>query len=254
VFQKLSSVCYQFLHWPLQPEPPIQRATNVAEHLVLCCRASRGTDACSGAQWQVISNFLMQNKTEKVAPMEPIQENPAGKKRVLADLIVSQEQRPEKTVPTTLFHPDYATSVDDVIDLEADATPAAIVRAIIHSATPPARLIECPIKPPTCPDATLAVGSDHRLTLLAVARAGLSDLRSIGRAYQWLMENRALVAMALPQLAIDAHQLPQLRLIVDQADLTAEILQPMLQSSSVTVQAYRKLRWGGRTGLLLNAA
>ena len=68
------------------------------------------------------------------------------------------------------------------------------------------------------------------------------------------MENRALIAMALPQFSIDAHQLPGLRLIIDQADLSAQILQPMLQSSSVSVQAYRKLRWGGRTGLLLNAA
>jgi hypothetical protein len=36
--------------------------------------------------------------------------------------------------------------------------------------------------------------------------------------------------------------------------MTAEILQPMLQASNVTVQAYRKLRWGGKTGLLLEAA
>ena len=105
-----------------------------------------------------------------------------------------------------------------------------------------------------CPDATLAVSRDHRLTIVAVAKQGLSDLRSIGQAYQWLIQNRALVAMAVPQFAIDAHQLPQLQLLVDQADASAEILQPMLQSSNVTVVAYRKLRWAGRTGLLLKAA
>src|SRR5207237_1796853 len=116
-----------------------------------------------------------------------------------------------------------------------------------------ARLIECPIKPPMYVDGRLAVGADRRLILLAVASAGLSDLRAIGRAYQWLMENRALLAMALPQLTIDAHQLPGLRLMIDQADVSAEVLQPMLQSSSVSVQTYRKLRWGGRKGLLLNA-
>jgi hypothetical protein len=60
--------------------------------------------------------------------------------------------------------------------------------------------------------------------------------------------------MAIPQFAIDAHQMPRLQLLVDQADLTADVLQPMLQSSNVTVVAYRKLRWAGRTGLLLNAA
>ena len=60
--------------------------------------------------------------------------------------------------------------------------------------------------------------------------------------------------MAVPQFAIDPHQLPRLELLIDQTDLSAEILQPMLQSSNVIVTAYRKLRWAGRTGLLLNAA
>jgi hypothetical protein len=115
-------------------------------------------------------------------------------------------------------------------------------------------MIECPIKPPMCPDASLAVSRDHRLVLLAVARQGLSDLQQIGRAYQWLIENRALIGMAVPQFAIDAHQLPGLHLLVDHADMSATILQPLLQTASVTVHAYRKLRWGGKTGLLLEAA
>ena len=42
--------------------------------------------------------------------------------------------------------------------------------------------------------------------------------------------------------------------LVDHADMSAEILQPILQSSAVTVHAYRKLRWGGKMGLLLEAA
>ena len=48
--------------------------------------------------------------------------------------------------------------------------------------------------------------------------------------------------------------MPHLRLLVDQADLTADVLRPLLQSQQVTVEAYRRLRWGGRTGLLLEAA
>ena len=105
-----------------------------------------------------------------------------------------------------------------------------------------------------CPHASLAVSRDRRLVLVAVARQGLSDLRAIGQAYRWLIENRPLIGMAVPQFAIDAHQLPQLHLLVDHADMTAEVLQPMLQSANVTVHAYRKLRWGGKTGLLLEAA
>src|SRR5207247_956705 len=118
---------------------------------------------------------------------------------------------------------------NDVIDLpEAQSTPAAIIGAILRGGSN--ELIETPVKPPMCPDASLAVGRDRRLTLVAVARQGLPDLRSIGQAYQWLIQNRALVAMAVPQFAIDAHQLPRLELLIDQADLSAEILQPMLQS------------------------
>jgi hypothetical protein len=41
---------------------------------------------------------------------------------------------------------------------------------------------------------------------------------------------------------------------VDQSDISAAVLQPMLQADHVTVQAYRKLRWGERTGVLLEAA
>ena len=37
-------------------------------------------------------------------------------------------------------------------------------------------------------------------------------------------------------------------------NVAADVLQPMLQSDHVTVQAYRKLRWGGKTGLFLEAA
>jgi hypothetical protein len=60
--------------------------------------------------------------------------------------------------------------------------------------------------------------------------------------------------MAVPQLAVDGHKHPRLTLLVDHGDMTAEVLAPMLESSTVNVRAYRKLRWGGKTGLLLEAA
>jgi hypothetical protein len=105
-----------------------------------------------------------------------------------------------------------------------------------------------------CPEARLAVTRERGLVLLAVARKGLADLRAIAQAFRWLTENRALIGMAVPQLAIDAHRHPRLRLLVDHADANAEILAPMLETTTVTLQAYRKLRWGARTGLLLDAA
>ena len=92
------------------------------------------------------------------------------------------------------------------------------------------------------------------LTLLAVTRQGLAELKSIGQAYRWLVENRFLIGMAVPQFAFDPAQSPRLRLLVDQSDASADALQPLLQSGHVTLQPYRKLRWGGKTGLLLEAA
>jgi hypothetical protein len=60
--------------------------------------------------------------------------------------------------------------------------------------------------------------------------------------------------MALPQFALDARQHPQLRLLVDQNDMDAEVLTPLFQASSVTIHSYRRIRWHGRVGLLLEAA
>ena len=115
-------------------------------------------------------------------------------------------------------------------------------------------LVECPLRPPMCLEARLAVSRDRSIVLLAVANQGLHELQFIGQAYRWLKENRELIAMALPQFAIDPNQTPGLRLLVDRADLTADVLQPMLQSEHITVQAYRKLRWGEKRGVFLEAA
>ncbi len=155
--------------------------------------------------------------------------------------------------PPSWANTEAAPADDEVIDLaDAQPTAGAILSAVLRSQA--GELIECPVPAPACPESRLAVTRDRRLVLLAVAEQGLGELRAIGRAYQWLTENRALIAMALPQLSIDAAALPRLRLLIDHADLTAETLQPLLQSGTVSVVAYRKLRWGGKTGLLLEAA
>ena len=284
VFKKLSSVCQQFLNWPLESEPEVRAADNVAENLVLCCRATRDkAQLATAPQWDIVGGFLgksrgatVEIKETRVADIEmpaqePVMNEPkATPKQHIADVVVPQPmqeaapvapvQMPTMAMPSMAVSPAPITiepiqqvETNEVIDLPAgEVTPMNIIHAILQSCG--SQLIECPVKPPTCPEASLAVGRDHRIVLIAVARQGLSDLRAIGRGYQWLIENRGLVSMAMPQFAIDAHQLPQLRLLVDQSDMTAEILQPMLQASNVTVQAYRKLRWGGKTGLLLEAA
>jgi hypothetical protein len=151
--------------------------------------------------------------------------------------------------------PPVEQETAEVIDLpEGELNHAAILAAVVRQGESGGNWVHCPIKAPMCPDAVLAVGRDHRLMLLAVAGRGLAELRSIGLAFRWMSENRALIRMALPQLSIDAHGLPMVKLLVDHTDLTADLLQPLLQTATVSVQAYRKLKWGAKTGLLLEAA
>jgi hypothetical protein len=142
---------------------------------------------------------------------------------------------------------------DDVIDLPGEASDAAgILAAVIRR--PEFGLVECPVAVPGCPAGRLAVARGGGLTLIAAATRGLPELRAIGKAFQWMLENRGLVAMAVPQFAIDPARVPTVVLLVDQADISADLLAPMMQAGHVTVRAYRTLRWGGRTGLLLDAA
>jgi hypothetical protein len=141
----------------------------------------------------------------------------------------------------------------EILDLPSSDAPASAVLGAFLSRRD-GTLVECPLRPPMCPDARLAVSRDRGVVLLAVARPGLADLRAVGRAYQWLLENRALIAMAVPQFALDATRTPRLHLLVDHADASADVLRPMLETEHVTLQAYRRLKWGGKSGLLLEAA
>jgi hypothetical protein len=279
VYQKLASVSQQFLSWPMESQPPVRRRDDVIEHVVLVSRI--GKDSTAAPQWSAVMNFITRGKSSPVEAAPILQPPPSTKPSVMsqpkptapkparelvADVVIEQkpmqpaapalpprEQIAVNAAPQTPRMTLVASQPDDVIELPAgQSANADIIGAVIRNAA--GEWIQCPVKPPMCPDATVAVGRDRRLLIIAVAQQGLSDLRAIGRAYQWLTENRALVAMAVPQLSIDAEPSPRLQLLVDHADLSAEILQPMFQSSNVTVQAYRKLRWGGRTGLLLNAA
>ena len=162
-----------------------------------------------------------------------------------------QTQQPH-TMGMRMTSRHTAGDTSDVIDLPIETGDAGIIDAILHHCA--SELVECPIAPPMCPQARLAVGRDRRVVMLAVAQHGLSDLNAIGLAYKWLVENQALIGMAVPQLSIDTQQPPHLNLLIDQFDTSAHTLQSMLQGDHVTVKTYRKLRWGGKTGLLLEAA
>ena len=286
IFRKLCSVCVQFLGIELQSESAVRPTKAVAEHVVAHVRPTRDkAQLAAGAQWLVVANFLAKAKAH-AAEKQLREEARAAEEEIempeAAQLKVSDEAEPEvetlmpvspvreepikmnpevrhtlSTNATPKSDPPQFDPIDDaiseVIDLpDGAADEGAVLSAILAGAK--GEVIECPVRAPMCPDARLAVTRDRGLVLLAVARRGLKELRSIAQAYRWLVENRALIGMAVPQLAVDGHKHPRLTLLVDHADMTAEVLAPMLESGTVNVRAYRKLRWGNKTGLLLEAA
>ena len=290
VYQKLASVCQQFLDWPLEAEPPVQVVSDVSEHVVLLYRPTHDkAQLATASQWTVVADFLAAAKeSERAAavmeprparvppPSDPQEIEP---RQIIADVViptvpVTPEPAPVAPAAEQVVEPIHApipitpaiaasapmpsafpvdNSFDDVIDLPGqDVSGHSILEAVLRKSN--GSLIECPLRVPMCVEARLAVGRDHGIVLLVVAKQGLSELRSISQSYRWLTENRELICMALPQFAIDSKLSPRIRLLVDRADLTADALHPMLQSEHVTIQSYRKLRWGERLGVFLEAA
>lgn len=283
VFHKLQSVCLQFLGVELQPEPSVRPTRAVAEHLAAHYRAThdKTTLSSDGSLWKVVGDFLQrasspEQKQHEMASQpaaeieaaEPIPHpefavrnpEPAASAAAPVEPPIPHEKAeqpaPQIAEPKSAIgnsQSAISTASDEVLDLPSNLVDdQSVLSAIFNGAG--ADLIECPLRAPMCPSARLAVTRDRGLVLLAVAGKGLNELRAIAQAYRWLIENRALIGMALPQMAIDGLRHPRLRLFVDHADTGAAALAPMLESNTVSVQAYRKLRWGGRTGLLLEAA
>lgn len=204
-----------------------------------------GTGAVESAVRDVVGDVVVVTAPQPAAPVEtitvaPVPVTPAGSQGVGGG---AGTAKPQAAGP----------AFDEVIDLADDSgTADAVLSAVLRQNN--GTYVECPVRAPMCGGVRVAVGRDRGVVLFAVAREGLGELRNIGQAYRWLSDNRPLLSMALPQFAIDTNQPPRLRLLVDHSDLSADALQPVLQSGHVTVQSYRKLRWGGKTGLLLDAA
>jgi hypothetical protein len=251
VFRRLEAVSEQFLHRRMEAHAPVRPAADVTEHLLLHCR---GVDAARQPQWQIITDFMAGRNYA-----EPKHTGPSGEsmqcnaphEEAPSPIPAQVPQDAPAKAPRMAIAP---VTMAEVIDLPDQLTDGSVLEAIVRQGGADGQWLACPIKPPMCPHAVVAVGRDQRLLLLAAAGPGLSELRSIGSALRWMVENRQLIRMALPQLSIDAAATPALRLVVDQADLSAELLQPLLQSGTVTVLAYRKIKWGMKIGLLLEAA
>jgi hypothetical protein len=288
VHTKLSGVCQQFLDRSLEAEPPVQKAQHVCEHLVLLCRPTRDkAQLANPPQWTIVRDFLTRAQecsrtaeavtpaiSPAVASSDEVPLDPIvvpGARELVSEMVVPTVQGPvaEITMPELTPMPQpvaqpeasaaatsavHDASVFEIVDLTStDAGAEEIVSAVLKQDGGGA-MLECPVRPPMCAESRLAVTRDRGVVLLAVAKRGLSELSAIGQAYRWLIENRALIGMAVPQLAIDAQQAPRLRLLVDECDAGAEVLRPMLTGNDVTVQSYRRVKWGGKAGLLLAAA
>ncbi|MGA3068582.1 MAG: hypothetical protein ABSF29_17200 [Tepidisphaeraceae bacterium] len=247
VFNKLDAVAGQFLGCRITAQAPVQPADQVSEQLILHCRAPRDkSQPLTGPQWHVVADFLSR-AAAPAAPKRPESPLPTMKIEPAAPA-----RRPAAPIP--IAQPALnETPAEEVVDLIDDGEDS-VLEAIVNRGGAAGEWVQCPLKPPMCPQAVLAVGRDHRLVLVAVAGRGLSQLRPIGLALKWMNENSDLIRMALPQLAIEASLTPSVRLLVDWFDLSAEQLQPLVHSQAVTVQAYRRIKWGQKRGLLLEAA
>jgi hypothetical protein len=136
----------------------------------------------------------------------------------------------------------------DVIDLPEGVS---VLSAVMRQG---GDLLATPLSAPMCPGATVAVGRDRGVVLVAQAGTGLSGMDAIAAAIRWLDDSKQLIAMAMPQLSIEASIPSRVYLLIDHADHTADGIKPLLGNSRITIRSYRKLRWAGRTGLLLDAA
>jgi hypothetical protein len=262
VHKKLAGVCQQFLDRCLEAEPPVRREHKVCEHVVMLCQPNRDkAQLANPPQWGIVADFLMRNSSvaERSAPAPIAEVKPMVKETVAEVVVPTACPEPvvvaEVTVPqVTPAAEKSAETLPEVVDLpSADASAEQIVSAVLKQGGGSA-MLECPVRPPMCAEARLAVTRDRSVVLLAVAKRGLAELNAIGQAYRWLIENRSLIGMAVPQLSIDPARAPRLRLLVDQCDAGAEVLQPMLTGEHVAVQSYRRVKWGGKAGLLLEAA
>jgi hypothetical protein len=237
IHRKLAGACTQFLGRDVKSEGRIAAGCEAAEHVVLWCRASAGG---SQEHWKAILELTETPAAEVVEAVEPPPQPSPG--------IPGEGEEPE-TISMKITPTEPRAEEAEVLDLAAGDA-ASILKAVIEKQ---GQWVSCPIKPPMGA-AAVAVDRGGNLTLVAVAADGLGELQTISRAYGWLIENRALVCMALPQMKIDSAATPKLALFVDQAGASADQLGAIVQSGTVTIHTYRRLRWGEKTGLLLAAA
>jgi hypothetical protein len=272
VYTKLAGVCRQFLDWDVEPDATAPRvsSTTALVQTVLWCRSTRDkAQLASAPQWHVMADFLEiePDADAQAAHFGTPREAPPARDDASDEFEIASQSPVERAAAPAIAQPIHApvvppmtivpapapmsSAVDmlgEVIELPAGAS---VLSAVLSKGT---GLIATPIDAPMCPGATVAVSRERGLVLVAQAGTGLSGLGSIASAVKWLEQSRQVIAMAMPQLHVDASVPIRCHLLIDHADRDADALRPLLGSERVVVQSYRKLRWGEKTGLLLDAA
>lgn len=256
VFRRLAGACLQFLNLPLEAEPLLGDAFHVTECQALCCRADRDrTQTGLVAHFDVVARGLglkecdtqdCQSDAAAAAPAPPPQEQAPAETAPARAAPVAEDSPPPRMVPME------NNGIAEVIELPGDAAEQSVLEAVLRHAA--GAVVPCPARPPACPSCCLVVGRDRRMILLAAAGRDLANLRHILRAWQWADENRQLLAMAMPQLAMDTSRPPLLELLVEEHRTDLSSVAGLFGSENVAVRFYRRVRWGGRAGLLLEAA
>lgn len=282
-FTKLSSVCRQFLDWDVVHDPLVPDVEHAQVHTILWCHAHRDKSQLATApQWRVVQEFLeltpdsdadaahygievdseaapaVANEPMSIPTMaQPMKELP----RTMESSVRSEAMQSEMTEERAVQNPipmmpmmqanREAAAADELGEVIELPEGASILAAVMKSGT---QLLATPITAPMCAGATVAVGRDRGLVLVAQAGSGLSGMESIAAAVSWLDASKQLIAMAMPQLSIDTGVATKVQLLIDHNDRAAEGIRPLLGNSRITIRSYRKLRWAGRTGLLLDAA
>ena len=263
---KLIDVTRQFLDRPLRGEGRVGPAATVGEHGILWLRSREdGPDAePADAHWRTVAAFLADaaearydaapddapdplSEPEDESEPEMVAPNPAVK---IKDPAPAPFPMPKASAPQPEPTP-APTAGDEVIDLPGGAAdPASVLRAALAGS---ADLAATAVAAPMLPGGHVALDRDGTLTLIAAADADLSGLAQVSAALTWLTQSASLVRMAMPQMHV-ADAPPRLRLLIDHRATRATDLGPLLATGRVTLVPYRTLKWGGRTGLLLDAA
>ena len=223
-----------------RPAPKVERPAPAADAWVTPEQALAAAEACEAQARRLTDNLRVPEIARPVAAEPaPLPPKPASGLRLATEVAAA----PAPAAPPIRL----AGAADEVIDLGPDGDVASVVLGRLG-------LAATPVDVPAMPGVRLCVSREGRLTLVAAAAPGLGDLGQIGRSVAWAADNRSLLSMALAQYRLDSSADVRLHLLVGHDDAGAEALRPLLGASRVTVQTYRKLTWGGRAGVLLEAA